>query len=53
MFRNFYFTSRSTANLVTVIANRIARVLNASGAIHAVVLDVSQDSYRVWHDSIL
>ena len=53
MFRSFSFTSRSTANLVTVTANRIARVLNASGAIHAIVLDVSKDSYRVWHDGIL
>ena len=33
------FTSHSTANLLTVIADIIAKVLNTSDTTHAVVLD--------------
>ena len=32
IFKKFYFTSRSTANLLTVIGYSIARVLKTSGA---------------------
>ena len=46
-FQKFCFTSCSTANLVTVIADRIANVLSTSGAAHAVVLDVSKDFYSM------
>lgn len=53
MFRNFYFTSRSTANLVTVIANRIARVPKTSGATQIAVLNLSTVYYRVVHSGLL
>ena len=53
IFRNFCFNSRSTVNLLTVIADRIARVLKTSGATHAVVLDISKAFYRVWHTGLL
>ena len=48
----FYFhygfrSSRSTADLLTVVSDRIARALNRSGAIRAVVLDISKAFDRV------
>ena len=43
--RNVCFTSRSTANLLTVIADRIAKV--TSGATQATVLDISKASHRL------
>ena len=53
IFRNFCFNSRSTVNLSTVIADRIARVLKTAGATQAVVLDISKAFYRVWHTGLL
>ena len=50
---NFCFTSRSTSNLLTVIADKIVKKLKASGATQAVVLDISKVFYRAWHDGIL
>ena len=41
IFRNLYFTSCSTANYLTVIADRIARVLTTFGVTQAVVLESS------------
>ena len=49
IFRKFCFFSRSTDNLFTVITDRIDRELNTSGAYHAVILDISNAFYRVWH----
>ena len=41
-FKNFCLISRSTANLLTVIADRIAGVLATSGATQTVVPDISK-----------
>ena len=38
--------SRSTADLLTIVSDRIARAFNMSGA---AAVDISKDFYRVWH----
>ena len=48
-----FVTLFSTANLLTVIADRISKVLKTSGATQAVVLQISKTSYRVWHTGLL
>ena len=53
LFKNFCFTFRCTANLWTVHADRIARVLKTSGATQTVVLDISKAFYRAWHTGLL
>ena len=50
----FYFqysfrSSRSTADLLTVLSDRIARVFNRFGATRAVALHISKALDRVWH----
>ena len=42
-------SSRSTADLLTIVSDRIARAFNRSGATRAVALDISKDFDRVWH----
>ena len=42
-------SSRSTADLLTVVSDRIARVFNRSGATRAVALDISKAFDMVWH----
>ena len=44
-----YRSCQSTADLLTVVSDRIARVFNKSGATRAVVLDISMAFDRVWH----
>ena len=46
-------SSRSTADLLTVVSDRIARAFNRSGATRAVALDISKAFYRVWHAGLL
>ena len=51
---SFYFqygfrSSQSTADLLTVVSNRIARAFNRSGATRAVALDTTKAFDRVWH----
>ena len=41
--------SRSAADLLTVVPDRIARAFNRSGATRAVALDISKAFNRVWH----
>ena len=41
--------SRSTADLPTVVSDRITRVFNRSGATQGVTLDISKAFDRVWH----
>ena len=41
-FQYGFRSSRSTANLLTVVSDRIARAFNRSGASRAVALDISQ-----------
>ena len=45
--------SRSTADLLTVISDRIARAFNRCGATQAVALDISKAFDRVWHTGLL
>ena len=46
-------SSRSTADLLAVVSDRIARAFNMSGATRAVVLDISKAFDRVWHAGLL
>ena len=42
-------SSRSIADLLTVVSDRIARTFNRSGATRAAALDISKAFNRVWH----
>ena len=56
LFSHFQYgfrSSQSTANLLTVVSDRIARAFNTSGATRAVALDISKAFDRVWHDGLL
>ena len=56
LFSDFQYgfrSSRSTADLLTVASNRIARVFNRSGATQAVAIDISKAFARVWHAGLL
>ena len=46
-------SSRSTADLLTVACNRIARAFNRSGATRSVAFDTSKGSDRVWNAGLL
>ena len=46
-------SSRSTADLLTVVSDRIARAFNRSGATRAVALDISKAFDKVWHAGLL
>ena len=45
--------SRSTADLLTVVSDRIARAFNRPGTTRAVALDISKAFDRVWHVGLL
>ena len=52
LFSDFQYgfrSSRSTADLLTVVSDRIARAFNRSGATRAVALDISKAFDRFWH----
>ena len=52
LFSDFHYgfgSSRSTADLLTVVYDRIARAFNRSGTTRAVALDISKAFGRVWH----
>ena len=56
LFSDFQFgfrSSRSTADLLTVVSDRIARAFNRPGATRAVALDISKAFDRVWHTVLL
>ena len=56
LFSDFQYgfrSSRSTANLLTVVSDRIARAFNRPGATRAVALDISKAFGRVWHPGLL
>ena len=56
LFSNFQYgfrSSRSTADLRTVVSDRIARAFSRSGATQAVALDISKAFDRVWHAGLL
>ena len=52
-FQCGFRSSWSTADLLTVISNRIARAFNRFGATQAVALDISKAFDRVWHAGLL
>ena len=56
LFSDFQYgfrSSRSTADLLTVVSDRIARAFNRSGATRAVALDISKTFDRVWNAGLL
>ena len=56
LFSDFQYgfrSSRSTADLLTVVSDRIARAFNWSGATRAVALDIFKAFDRVWHTGLL
>ena len=56
LFSDFEYgvrSSLSTADLLTVVSNRITWTFNRSGATQAVVLDISKALDRVWHAGLL
>ena len=56
LFSDFQYdfrSSRPTADLLTVVSDRIARAFNRSGATRAVALDISKAFDRVWHAGLL
>ena len=46
-------SSRSTADLLIVVSDIVARAFNRSGATRAVALDISKAFGRVWHAGLL
>ena len=56
LFSDFQYgfrSSRSPADLLTVVSDRIARAFNRSGATRAVALDISKAFDRAWHAGLL
>ena len=56
LFSDFQYgfrSSRSTADLLTVVSDRIARAFNRSGTTRAVALDISKAFDRFWHAGLL
>ena len=56
LFSDFQYgfrSSRSTADLLTIVSDRIARAFNTSGVTRAVALDISKAFDRVWHAGLL
>ena len=52
-FQCGFRSSRSTADLLTVASDRIARAFNRSGATQAVARDISKAFHRVWNAGLL
>ena len=52
-FQYGFRSSRSTADLLRVLSDRIARAFNRSGATRAVALDIFKAFDRVWHVGLL
>ena len=48
-FQYDFRSSRSTADLLTVVLDRIARAFNRCGATRAVALDITKVFVRIWH----
>ena len=53
VFQYGFRSSQSTADLLTVVSDRIARAFNKSGLTEAVALDISKTFDRVWHAGVL
>ena len=52
-FHNGFRSSRSTADLLTVLSDRIAKAFDRSGANWAVALDIFKTFERVWQAGLL
>ena len=52
-FQYGFRSSRSTADLLTVVSDRTARAFNRSGVTRAVALDISKAFDKVWHAGLL
>ena len=52
-FQYGFRSCRSTADLLTVVSDRIARAFNRSGTTRAMALDISKAFDRVWHAGLL
>ena len=52
-FQYGFRSSQFTADLLTVVSNRIARAFNKSRATRAMALDISKAFHRVWHAGLL
>ena len=56
LFSDFQYgfrSSQSTADLLTVVSDSVARAFNRSGATRAVALDISKAFDRVWHAGLI
>ena len=56
LFSDFQYgfrSSRSTADLLTVVSDRVARAFNRSGATRIVEIDISKGFNRVWDAGLL
>ena len=56
LFSDFQYgfrSSRSTADLLTVVSDRIGRAFNKPRATQAVTIDISEAFDRVWHAGLL
>ena len=51
-FRYSFRSSRSSADLLTVVSDRIAKAFNSSEATRAVALDISKAFDEVWHTGL-
>ena len=52
-FQYGFGSSRSTADLLTVVSDRTEKAFNRSGATCAVALDISKAFDRVWDTGLL
>ena len=52
-FQDGFRSSRSFADLLTVVSDKIARVFNRFGATQAVAFDISKAFSRVWYAGLL
>ena len=52
-FQYGFTSSRSTADLLTIVSDTIARAFNRSWATRAVAFDISKAFNRVWHTDLL
>ena len=52
-FQCGFRSSQSTADLLTVVFDRIAKAFNRSVATRAVAIDISKVFDRVWHAGLL
>ena len=53
LFSDLQYGFRSTADLLTIVSDRIAGAFNRSGATQALALDISTAFDWVWHDGLL